>query len=150
MSSTLKYPPAQIVRQLLIDMAVAADGGSDWPVFHGREPGAPDNCITVYGTQGTINGRQMVNGRIVEKRGLQVRVRSQNEKLGWTRADLIRTTLSQDVYQRVVYIVDGSLSTAYYFHAADRMGEILSIGTESPTSNRNLFTLNFVAAIREL
>lgn len=142
----LAHPPSQIVRQLLIDLVVAGETTADWPAFYGREPAAPDNCISVYTTQSTAQGRQMVDGKLVEKRGLQVRIRSATEKIGWTRADLIRGTLAGQLYRKVVHVDDAS----YLIHSADRIGDILNLGTESPTSIRSVHTLNFVAAIRQL
>lgn len=148
--NTLEHSPAQIIRQLLIDLSLATDGGASWPAFYSREPGAPDNCITVYATQGIVHGRSMIDGRIVEKRGIQIRIRSQVENVGWVKADAIRTELAESVYQRTVHITSGATHTDYLVHSLDRIGEILSIGTESPTSSRNLFTLNAVTHIRQL
>lgn len=140
----LQHPPSQIIRAVLIDLALASDGGT-WPVYHGREPAAPDNCVTVYTTQGSTISRTMIDGRIVEKRGIQVRIRARDEATGWLKADEIRTTLAQSLYRKVVHVE----SSSYYVHSADRIGEIMSLGTEAPTTGRNLFTLNFVASIRE-
>lgn len=145
MATTLLNTPAQIIRQLLVDMEVATDGGV-WPAYHGVEAASPDNAITVYSTQGQPQSRRMIDGKIVEKRGLQIRVRSVTETVGWVRADLIRATLSEDVYRRTVHIG----SNSYLVHACDRFGEILYLGLESPTSVRALHTMNFVAAIRQL
>lgn len=145
MSTALVHSPSRIIRQLLIDMSVATDGGT-WPAYHGNEPAAPDNAITVYKTQGQPQSRFMSNGRIVEKHGVQVRVRAVTETAGWERADLIRATLAQDVYKKVVHVGDSS----YLVHACDRIGDILYIGQETPTSVRVLHTVNFVAAIRQL
>lgn len=143
--TTLTHSTARIIRQLLIDLSIATDGGT-WPAFYDREPAAPDNCITVYRTQGTVQSRFMVNGRIVEKHGLQVRVRADNGDVGHGRIDLIRTTLSQGCYQRTVAVS----TSRYLVHSIDRMGDVLSIGTESPISMRTIHTVNFVAGIREL
>lgn len=144
--TTLTHPPSQIIRQLLIDLGIAGEPTAEWPAFHGREPAAPDDCITIYTTQGTVQSRIMVDGKIVEKRGLQVRVRAGTESAGWLRADLIRTTLTQNVYKKVVHVG----SSNYLVHSADRFGEIMNIGTESPKNIRIIHTMNFVAAIREL
>lgn len=142
--NTLRHPVSQIMRQVLIDLGVATDGGV-WPAFYSREPAAPDNAITVYGTQGSVLSRHMIDGRIVEKRGVQVRVRSREQGDGELRMDMIRTTLAESLYRKVVHVE----SVSYYVHSADRIGEIMSLGTEAPTTGRNLFTLNFVASIRE-
>lgn len=144
--TTITHPPSQIIRQLLIDLGVAANGGATWPAFYGREPASPDDCITIYVTQGTVQGRVMIDGRIVEKRGLQVRVRAGLEKDGWARTDLVRTTLAQGLYRKVVHVADAR----YLVHSADKIGDIMYLGSESPASIRTIHTLNFVAAIREL
>jgi hypothetical protein len=53
MSGSLDHFPADIIRQLLIDLGVGLDvTATDWPAFSQKEPDSPDNVITVFDTMG--------------------------------------------------------------------------------------------------
>lgn len=140
--------PADVVRWILVALGVGTDPelGSAWPVYCSSEPDRPDNSITVYDTDGTDNGRTMVDGKLQRLFGFQVRVRSDSHGTGWTKADAIQTALAESVYQETVTVNGRS----YLVHAVSRIGDVLPLGKESPTSKRSLFTLNAGVTVRPL
>jgi Bacteriophage minor capsid protein len=139
MANTLTHSPAQVVAQMLVDLGLgtAGGGGSAWPVHHSSEPDTPDEVVTVYDTAGLDHGRSMIDGDLMGPSGFQVRVRSKNHATGWLKADAIQTTLAS-LYQRTVRVE----ATLYKVHAVVRIGDVLSLGKETPTSSRRLFTVN--------
>jgi hypothetical protein len=76
MSGSLDHFPADIIRQLLIDLGVGLDiTATDWPAFSQKEPDSPDNVITVFDTMGRDLGRTNPDSVRSERYGIQVRVR---------------------------------------------------------------------------
>src|SRR5215472_5350045 len=98
MTTTLLNSPAEIVRAALIEVGVADDpspwmdlvngnGGvkpsnTMWPVFVWGEPSNPDNCITLYDTDGIDHGQSMVDLQLFAHYGIQVRIRSTDQRTG--------------------------------------------------------------------
>ena len=149
MSATLTHSAADIVQQMLVDLGVATDPDLDplqaWPVYASGEPATPDQCVTIYDTEGRQHGRLMTDGSIQEHLGFQVRVRSKDHSAGWLRADLIRATIAQDVYLRVVTVS----AVSYLVQCVAMLGNILTLGKESPTSKRSLFTVNATLCVKQ-
>lgn len=147
MASTLAHSPAAIIRKLLIDLGLGAEPTptAAWPVYDANEPTSPDNCITVYDTQGIGAGRSMIDGELLGFNGFQVRVRGVDHPTGWTKADAIQTTLAKQVLRKVVHVG----ASNYLVHAASRIGDVLALGKD-PDSKRRIFTLNAIAAIKQL
>ena len=152
MSNYLEHSPADIIRTLLIDLGVAttpsADG--DWPAYAGREPNTPDNVVTVYDTEGTPDGRSMIDGEVWKHHGFQIRLRCNDQYDGWMKIDAIAKALEMSVYLATVSVGDdaGTGSAVYTVYAINRKSGPLSIGTE-PESKRFIYTYNAVAAIRQ-
>lgn len=146
-SSSLAHSPAQIISQLLVELGLAAapTATATWPVYVSNEPTAPDNVVTVYDTQGKDGGRAMFTGELLGFSGFQIRIRAKDHPTGWVKADTIQTTLAQEVSLDTVHVED----TDYLVHAVSNIGDVLSLGKD-PNSNRRLFTINAIAAIRQL
>lgn len=145
MSGTLNHSQAEIIRQLLIDLGLGSSA-SAWPVYYSNEPDTPDNCITVYNKVGSVQGRTHDNGETQEHHGVQVRVRSITHSVGYLKARRIAEAFDTQVRLEVV-TVD---TDEYLVHAITRNSDVFSIGFESPTSRRRLFTVNAVVSIRLL
>lgn len=147
-AGTLTHSPADVTRWLLCALGLATDpdDGSTWPGYATGEPSSPDNCITVYDTAGGDDGRSMVTGEVFGNNGIQVRIRSSTHTVGWQKADAIWTTLAEGVYDQTVTVG----STSYLIHCYTRIGDIIAIGKESPTSKRSIFTINCQITFRQL
>jgi hypothetical protein len=137
MSGPLKHPPATVVRQMLVDMALGIDGDGRWQTFAAREPDSPDEVITVYDTAGRDLGRDMVTQERIEVYGVQVRVRSVDYESGWSKCKSVADAMD-GVYRRPV-TVDG---VGYIVGHISRSSQVLSIGVDAPASGRRLFTVN--------
>lgn len=144
MSGSLTHSPAEIIRQLLVDLALGTDDGT-WPVKFATEPNSPDNVITVYNTAGRSDGRVQNGGERQEHHGFQVRIRSTSEAVGYTRARLIAVALDESVLLTTVTVS----SSTYLIQSISRTGDILSLGKNHPETNLNLFTINALASLRQ-
>lgn len=145
----LLHSPADIVAQMLIDLAVATDPlgtATDdvWPVFVSQEPSLPDSVITIYDTTGIIQGRAHVSGEMFERQAVSIRVRDANHQNGYQKISDISTALERNVYSETITIS----SNTYLVHAVSITSGPFSIGKETPQSKRNIFTLNATTTIR--
>lgn len=152
MSELLTTSPARVLQKVLIGLGVgSAPTGvaSDvWPVYFGSEPdsGAPDNCITVFNTEGLLGPRRMADGQQHEYEGVQVRVRSRTHEEGWLKANAVAAALDTDVLDSTA-AVD---ATAFHLADASRTSPVVSLGKERTVSARNIFTVNAVLTLLQL
>lgn len=147
-SVELIHSPADIIRYLLISQGKGSEPSDDldWPMFTSSEPTIPDNCITTYDTSGVLQGRIQYSGEMVEHYGFQIRVRGSDHNTAWRKMNDIKTQMDQGVRLDTVNIN----SSIYLVEAITRSGGILALGKESPTSQRLVFTLNAIVALRQL
>lgn len=142
----MQNSPAEIVRQLLIDLNLGifpiAGSPLPWQAFVSGEPPSPDNCITVYDTAGTGDGRSMIDGEPFGHYGFQVRVRSKDYKTGWQKADAILTAMSAVLRRKVTVNSD-----VFFVQAITHISDIIPLGKEPSISKRNLFTINATVPI---
>jgi hypothetical protein len=149
-SGLLAHSPADVVRQVLIDLGLGSDPDADpaqaWPVFAAGEPASPDEVVTVYNTSGVTSGRTAPDGERQEHHGLQVRVRSRGPDRGAVKANALAVGLDQQVHNKTV-----TLGTArYVVRAVTRTGGLLDLGEDDPNSKRYLITFNAIVALRQL
>ena len=151
MSGQLSHTPSQVIRQLLIDLLLGADGGTSWPVYATHEPNAPDNCITVYDTVGRNQGRFQVGGEIQETHGIQVKVRATDAQTASAKASEIKTSLSENVHLTSVTVTDdegfGTATQDYVLYNISFSSGPIPI--PNPDNDRKVFTLNLLANLRE-
>lgn len=148
MPGTLTHSPARIVRELviLLGQGTDPDDNGTWPVFADLLPDLPDSAIYVTTTTSLLQGREMVAGQVQEFYAVQIGVRAASPTTGWTKANAVGIALDGgNGYQRSVTIG----ANTYQIHAMDRRSGVIAAGKESPTSKRNLFTLNYITSIRQ-
>lgn len=145
MDLTLQHSPADILRYALIQNNQGADieVSNVWPIVVAVEPASPENCITIYNTDGQKDGRSMVTSDIFTHFGVQIRVRCSNEKTGFQKANMIRDALAQIYYEAVT--ID---SDQYLLACVTKIGSVLGLGKDAPNSKRSLFTINTMLAVR--
>lgn len=153
MTGSLTFSPADVVAQLLIDLGLGTDPteSGDWPVFVSEEPDTPDDVITIYDTVGTREGRSQIDGEVQEHEGIQIRIRSTDYDTGHRKTDAIKVAVDITTYRNTVGIssVLGTGTMQYFVQAISRISMTGGL-KESPTSKRNVFTINAVVALREV
>jgi hypothetical protein len=154
MESSIPHGPANVLRWLLIDLGVGTDPDDEddpqdrvWPVHNDSEPDNPDNCITVYQTEGQQDGQDPHSGSLWHHIGWQVRIRSKTREIGTRKANDILTAIC-GTYWRTITITStvGTLSEDYRVETVTPSGLPLYIGQEQG-SNRHLHTINGFATI---
>ena len=145
---------SDIIRQLLVDLGACCDAaydasgqytGQPWPAFAAGEPAKPDNAVTVYDTQGQLDGRTM-DGEENVHYGVQLRVRAVDSPTGWTKASALRDLIASGVRQQ--YVTIPASGNKYTVWALTGIGPVLALGKETPSSTRFLFTINALASVR--
>lgn len=146
-TNSLTNSPADIVAYLLAELGAGSlpTANTSWPIYAGGEPDLPDNCITVYDTEGSDHGRNMVTGEVMGHQGIQIRVRANTHNVGWARADLLSSYLA-DVRQRTVSIS----GVAYTVACFARIGDVIAIGRDRPQGSRRVFTLNALVDVKQV
>lgn len=137
--------PAEIIRQLLVDLALAADSGP-WRAFVSFLPDSPDNAIVVYDTAGFPDGRYMQDGFRVEHPGIQILIRGPIFPDVWAKVNDIALKLDE---QKLVSVAIDSNET-YTLHNISRTGMILPLGMESEgDKRRHQFAVNAVITVKK-
>lgn len=150
MSGALSHNPSQIVRQLLIDLALASDGGASWPVYATQEANSPDATITVYDTAGRLQGKVLPIKEVHILRGVQINIRASDATTGYKKADDIAIALDQ-VALSTVNVTDpsgyGTATQAYTIYNIARAGDIIPV--PQPSSNLKVYTVNVLVNLKQ-
>ncbi len=140
--------PADVLRQLLIDLGLGVEAGNTWPIFVGflndEDQNIPANALCVYDTSGKLDGRIMQTGEQVEHPGIQIRIRSLEYPVGFEKAKNI--TLALDAVRHVLVTVGADL---YLIQNVSRAGAIIPLGVESTEQRRFHFTVNAMLTLTE-
>lgn len=143
----MNHSAADVLRWLLILLGQGSDPSlqDDWPVYVSDEPDLPDNAITTFDTSGTLDGRSMIDGDLWDHYGCQVRLRSATYVAGRDKAQDVRAALASAVNRTV------TINTEHYtVQCLSQIGQVLSLGKDSPSGNRNLFTINALLTVKHL
>lgn len=151
MSGQINHPPERIIQQLLVDLGgLVIDPGDigSWPCYVGIMPETPDNCVSVSGTTGEVQGREMVGGVMVEKYGFQVRIRANGPVDGYVKGARIQQAMNQNVLRTPVTVMDesGTATTDYIVQAITPKGPVVRLGQEG-SSRRHVHTINSIVSL---
>lgn len=149
MSLAFKHMPAKVLQALLIAAGQAADPDTlplgSWPVYVDREPGTPDDCITLYDATPIDMGSDFVDRTFYP--GVTVRVRSATPQVGFDKAAEIAHYIDITLSRVVVLIVPNT----YLVETGSVPGGLpVRLGKESPTSQRSLFNVNCILTMRRI
>lgn len=158
MPGALNNSVAAVVQYLLIQLGLgvlpsAGSASQPWPVYRSLEPDQPDNAVTVYSTESVMEGREHVGSQMQSHYGFQVRVRATNDDLAQLKANAVAQALDPlagYVVTLAPSVGDPSVVPhAYLLASVTRKGDPLSIGNESPTSARKIYTVNAIVAFAQ-
>jgi hypothetical protein len=147
----MDHTPSQVLRQLLIDKSLATNGGSTWPVYAAKIGDRPDDCIGVVDTTSVGQGRSQISGEIFEFFGIQINVRAADYQTAWSKAESIKTALSESTHLVQTTVTDpsgyGTATQSYtFFDVSWRSGPL---PVHDPSSNRKTFAINVTAEIKQ-
>lgn len=150
----LIHSPADIVRWLLIDLALGTDpnDAGTWPIFAAGRGDLPDNAIGIYDRSGRSDGRDGPTGRRTEHYGIEIIVRSDNHHPnGYRKAQEIAVALDEDVLRSEVVADPGGATEAdYRVQAFTRDRPVLPEGRDRPTSKRARFSISGVVSVKRI
>lgn len=147
--SGLSHEPARIIRELVVGIGLGVNPVSanlsplPWSAFNGVEPSQPDQCLTVYDTDGQSDGRHMIDGNLWYHYGFQVRIRSREKHEGYQKADSVRHTFAEAVYMTPVHVGTSS----YLIQCIAKIGGVLYLGQDVSKTKRFLHTVNAITWI---
>ncbi len=150
MPGSLNHPPAKVVIAYLIDQALVAKpaAGASWPCYYGDEPDTPDNCVTIYDTDGRLSGREHVGGEMQGSHGIQVRLRCGPSQIlaGYQKLMAISQNFDTAVNRTLVPLGNDT----YRIQSISRTSDILSLGREDTASARRIYVFNALVSLRLL
>ena len=150
-SDVLLRTPATIVGEYIIAvlaLMTRPSAGDAWPLYISHLPDN-DNVETdagaIYDTSGNKDGRLMI-GPVIQHFGIQIRFRSRDYNTGFEKIEDVAASL--DAILRATVIMD---TEQYRIQNMTRTTPIISLGLEpESTKRRFLFTVNFIASIKEI
>jgi hypothetical protein len=145
--TALNHSAADIMRYLLISLGQGTlpQAGQAWPIGAYVEPAEPDNLVTLFDTEAGAQDDRVMSGEMAARYSYQVRVRAKDDRTTWVKANNIREALAA-FYGRNVTISGES----YEVQCAVKIGNVIPLGKETPTSMRSICTLNAMAVIRRI
>ena len=158
MSGELPHSPQRIIQQLLVDLGgLVTDPSADgtWPCYVGSMPDVPDECVSIRDTEGRVEGREMVEGYVFEKHGIQTRIRSRGPVDGYPKAAALFNRMSQNaagtapLTNTTVVVVDevGTASTSYNVISIKHTGPVVRLGP-GDNSHRHIWVFNSLVSVR--
>jgi hypothetical protein len=114
MTGKIDHGPADILRQLLLNMGVLRiHTSAQWPSFAGLMPDTPDSLIVVMATTPLIQGRLMTNGEMIYKPAVQVLGRGIDREALWLQIMNVHDALtkikrSPVTYKAIQYRIDNA------------------------------------------
>jgi len=146
---TIDYSPAYILAWYMInelEIMSLPSASSDWPLFINALPDKStikDSAGAIYDTSGTLDGRVLSTGEVVEHYGLQVKIRSRDYQTGWQKIRDIAASFST-VQNIVVNIGDDD----YRVWNISRTSPVVNLGIDE--RKRFQFTVNFLTTMSEV
>jgi hypothetical protein len=116
---------------------------SQLPVSDGNDPLMPNDAMGLFGTTGTLDGRYMATGFVVDHPGFQIRIRHHSYTAGWDLAHGIFNDLTQNVRNTAVAMSGGT----EYIRAIKPTTNVIDLGVGGPGGGvgrvSQQFTINF-------
>ena len=147
----LQISPAMIVARYIIEALETMTDPSDddsWPLYIGSSPDGDNvetNIGVMYDTVGIKDGRLMV-GSVIQHFGIQLRIRSRDYEDGYEKIESVASDLDAILYETIEINTE-----EYRIENLSRTSAIIALGLEQNTTKRRfLFTVNFLATLKEI
>ena len=147
-SIMLENSPSRVLAQYIWDtvqLLTNPNANDDWPLYIASLPDDPSNASAVYDTSGTLDGRHMTSGQVIQHFGIQLRLRSLDYEDGWKKLEAV--CLQLDAVDSAELTVN---DTDYIIDNVSRRTPIVPLGPEEGVRRREIFTVNYIMTIQEL
>lgn len=137
--------PAAILHEALVGLDVLNRSNAvSWPAWVGNLPDLPHNAIVLFDTSPVPQARLMETGEVKRRWGVQILVRSRDDRTaGWRRIMTITQALEQSIQNTPVSLKGDD----YLIEAASIASGPFDLGREKETTARFLFSVNATLAI---
>jgi len=140
--------PSVILAQYITDTvqlftAVDSSGAGDWPLYINSMPDVAVNCGCIYDIPGSLDGRIMRTGGVIQHFGIQLKTRATNHSDGWKQIENTAIELSKAHNETI--IVDG---TTYEIQNISRTGTVIPLGQDE--KRKFTFVVSFRVTIKEI
>jgi hypothetical protein len=143
MVQNIPDPPANIVRQILIDETVGifptGSSSDSWPIYVSvmpDQPTVPDNAIAIFDTTGIIQDRSTRNGQYAEQYGIQILIRASDYPTAYSKFKVVLDAIDEIKYQNKTFN-----STTYKLFNLRRTSAF-ALGQEDDVRRRQEFSIN--------
>jgi len=137
--------PCEILRAFIIAEGYMFEVSNDsWPLYISSLPdGLINNIGAIFDTSPIKHGKLM-RGDFIQHPGIQLRIRSVDFALGWSKINEITTAMD------IVHNEIQTLNTTDYLiqNITKRSGPVF-MGTEPGTKRRYMFSVNWTIAVKE-
>jgi len=146
-SEVISVSPASILKEFVSDELdeLLDSGETAWSIYIGAQPPTPSNCITIYDTQGILDGRLIDDGEVITHFGIQIRVRSKEYEDGWEKITDICSILNAGKNETIT-----KDSVDYLLNGANQTTPVTPLGVEIESKRRFLFTVNYILTLKNL
>ncbi len=147
----MNHSPAYILAQYLIDEGLLTDPSesADWKMYTGS---LPDGLLTDHNAVACIDTTPVKDGRIMGgdplfHHGIQLLLRSTDYNTGYAKASLLAEAFAAVDDDQVA--IDSGLNT-YEIANVSQVSGVLVLGQEDGTKRREMFSVNFLATLKEV
>lgn len=142
--------PASVIATWItgVGLMTAPSAGDSWPLYVSSLPdgnNVEDNAGVIYNTTPLKDARDMKTGEVTQHYGIQIVIRALDEETGWDKCNTIAGNL--DALHNQLVSKD---SNTYKIHNVSRSGGIGSLGFETGTKKRRLFSMNFLISLSKI
>lgn len=136
--------PAEILRQYLIDCGIVSNpddqNSAEWPCYLQHLPDwkeSQTNAVCIFNTAGRTEGRYHATGKVVERDGISILIRSSSFNTGYAKSEAVRNAVDAIRYTTVNVGGTGNLMIVF-----NRRQGILCHGQDGSDQRRFSFSLN--------
>ena len=140
----LTVSPASLLAVYLTGLGhvTSPSSAQDWPLYISNLPDTPDNAAVIFNSTPIKDAKLMQTGNVIHHYGVEILLRCVNDEDGWDKCNILAGEL--DILRNVFVSINDS---TYKIHNVTRLGGVNSLGSESDSRRRNMFSMNFTVSI---
>ena len=147
----LEISPALILSEYIINtlgLMTNPTASGLWPLYTSYLPDSDDvesNAGAIIGKEGFLDGRLMKTGEVINHPGLQLKIRSLTNEIGYVKIESIGLGLDQVAGNNI--IIDGS---TFEILNIKKVTDIISLGLEEGTNRKYISTIDFLMTLKKI
>jgi hypothetical protein len=136
----IEHNGAEVLVPYFVYKGVGSVPGTNnpWPIYINFLADQPNEALVIFDTTGSVDGRDMRTGELLEKPGIQVMIRAMTNRNGVSKGRKIIQAIEQ-LYKFSVTLTQPTKQ--YVIHSLQRTSPVYPLGQEEGGS-RLLYTIN--------